>query len=76
MEKKREKYQKLVEECQENGLKTYYDPIEVRCKGFVRCSLSRGLAKIGICIESLEGMLRGSRTGIPVDMDKNGWSVA
>ena len=47
-ERKREKYQEFVEECQQNSWKTYYDPIEVGCWGFVGHSWSRAQAKIGI----------------------------
>ena len=47
-ERKRKKYQGLVKEYQQNGLKTYYDSIEVGYSGFVGHSLSRALAKIGI----------------------------
>lgn len=47
-ERKHEKYQELVERCQQNGWKTYFDPIEIGCRGFVGHSLSKALAKIGI----------------------------
>ena len=47
-ERKRSKYQELVEQCQQKSWKIHYDPIEVGCRGFAGQSLGRALAKIGI----------------------------
>ena len=42
-ERKRSKYQELVEQCQQKSWKIHYDPVEVGCRGFAGQS-----AKIGI----------------------------
>ena len=47
-ERKRSKYQELVEQCQQKSWKIHYDPVEVGCRGFAGQSLRRALAKIGI----------------------------
>ena len=47
-ERKRSKYQELVEQCQQKSWKIHYDPVEVGCRGFAGQSLGRALAKIGI----------------------------
>ena len=47
-ERKRSKYQELVEQCQRKSWKIHYDPVEVGCRGFAAQSLGRALAKIGI----------------------------
>ena len=47
-ERKRSKYQELVEQCQQKSWKIYYDPVEVGCRGFAGQLLGRALAKIGI----------------------------
>ena len=47
-ERKRSKYQELVEQCQQKSWKIYHDPVEVGCRGFAGQSLGRALAKIGI----------------------------
>ena len=47
-ERKRSKFQKLVEQCQQKSWKIHYDPVEVGCRGFAGQSLGRALAKIGI----------------------------
>ena len=47
-ERKRSKYQELVEQCQQKSWKIYYDPVEVGCRGFTGESMDRALAKIGI----------------------------
>ena len=33
-ERKRSKYQELVEQCQQKSWKIHYDPVEVGCRGF------------------------------------------
>ncbi len=40
-ERKRAKYQELVEECRERGWRTFYEPIEVGCRGFAGRSLAK-----------------------------------
>ena len=47
-ERKRFKYQELVEQCQQKSWKLHFDPVEVGCRGFAGQSLGRALAKIGI----------------------------
>ena len=47
-ERKRFKYQELVEQYQQKSWKIHYDPGEVGCRGFAGQSLGRALAKIGI----------------------------
>ena len=47
-ERKRSKYQELVEQCQQKSRKIYYVPIEFGCRGFAGQSLGRALAKISI----------------------------
>ena len=39
-ERKRSKYQELVEQCQQKSWKIHYDPVEVGCRGFVEQSLA------------------------------------
>ena len=51
-ERKRPKYQELVEQCQQKSWKIYYDPEEVACRDFAGQSLDRALAKIGIVGEA------------------------
>ena len=41
-ERKRAKYQELVEECRSRGWRTFYQPREVGCRGFARRSLWTG----------------------------------
>lgn len=59
-ERKREKNQELVERCQQNGWKTYIDPLEMGCKGFVGHSLSKALSKIGIVGAAKKKVLKES----------------
>ena len=47
-ERKRSKYQGLVEQCQQKSWKIHFDPVEVGCRGFAGQSLGRTLEKIGI----------------------------
>ena len=47
-ERKKSKYQELVEQCHQKSWKIYYDPVEVGCRGFAGQLLRRALAKIGI----------------------------
>ena len=47
-ERKRAKYQELVEQCRSNGWSTLCEPFEVGCRGFAGRSLCRLLAKLGI----------------------------
>ncbi len=47
-ERKRAKYQELVEECRERGWRTFYEPIEVGCRGFAGRSLCKVLSRLGI----------------------------
>jgi hypothetical protein len=47
-ERKRTKYQQLVEECRENGWKTSCYPIEVGCRGFAGQSLWQALRSLGV----------------------------
>ena len=47
-ERKREKYQDLVDECKEKGWKTWCWPIEVGSRGFAGQSMWRMLKNLGI----------------------------
>uniref|UniRef100_A0A673L1F3 Junctional adhesion molecule 2b n=1 Tax=Sinocyclocheilus rhinocerous TaxID=307959 RepID=A0A673L1F3_9TELE len=47
-ERKRAKYQELVEKCRERGWRTFYEPIEVGCRGFAGRSLCKVLSRLGI----------------------------
>ena len=47
-ERKKSKYQQLVEECQERGWKAWCLPVEVGCRGFAGRSLWRSLRLLGI----------------------------
>ncbi|XP_059199347.1 uncharacterized protein LOC131979398 [Centropristis striata] len=47
-ERKREKYQELVEDCRRNGWKTRCMPVEVGCRGFASHSLSKAYGTLGI----------------------------
>ena len=47
-ERKREKYDELIEQCKLKGWRTHFDPIEVGCRGFAGQSISKALSKIGI----------------------------
>ncbi|XP_057679565.1 uncharacterized protein LOC130908002 [Corythoichthys intestinalis] len=47
-ERKRAKYQELVEECRGRGWRTFYEPIEVGCRGFAGRSLCKVLDRLGI----------------------------
>jgi hypothetical protein len=47
-ERKRIKYQQLVQDCRENGWKTWCLPIEVGCRGFAGQSLWSALRQLGI----------------------------
>lgn len=44
-ERKRAKYQELVEECRERGWRTFYEPIEIGCRGFAGRSLCKVLSR-------------------------------
>ena len=43
-----EPYQELVEECRERGWKTFYEPIDVGCRGFSGRSLCKVLSRLGV----------------------------
>lgn len=47
-ERKREKYQELVEDCWRNGWKTKCMPVEVGSRGFASHSLSKAYGTVGI----------------------------
>ncbi len=47
-ERKREKYQELVEDCRRNGWKTRCMPVEVGCQGFASYSLNKAYGTLGI----------------------------
>lgn len=47
-ERKRAKYQELVEECRDRGWRTFYEPIKVGWRGFAGCSLSNVLTQLGV----------------------------
>lgn len=47
-ERKRAKYQELVEQCQRRGWKARCEPIEVGCRGFAGRSLCKVLSLLGI----------------------------
>ena len=56
-EKKKAKYQPLLEDCQDRGWRTWNLPVEVGCRGFVGQSLWRCLGTLGI-----KGKSRGTAT--------------
>ncbi len=47
-ERKRLKYHKLTEECWRRGWKACCETIEVGCRGFAACSLSKIYTLLGI----------------------------
>ena len=47
-ERKRTKYQELVEECRERVWRTFYEPIEVGCRGFAERSLCKVQSRFGV----------------------------
>ncbi|TWW53841.1 hypothetical protein D4764_0194930 [Takifugu flavidus] len=47
-ERKHAKYQELVEECRGRGWRTFYEPIEVGCRGFAGRSLCKAFGRLGI----------------------------
>ncbi|TWW59865.1 hypothetical protein D4764_06G0013950 [Takifugu flavidus] len=47
-ERKHAKYQELVEECRGRGWRTFYEPIEVGCRGFAGCSLCKVFGRLGV----------------------------
>ena len=47
-ERKRLKYQELVEQCQDKEWKTWCFPVEVECRGFPAQSVWRTLGRLGI----------------------------
>ncbi|TWW62332.1 hypothetical protein D4764_04G0009790 [Takifugu flavidus] len=47
-ERKRAKYQELVEECRGRGWRTFYEPIEVGCRGFAGRSLCKVFGRLGV----------------------------
>ncbi|XP_077380867.1 uncharacterized protein LOC144020874 [Festucalex cinctus] len=47
-ERKRAKYQELVEECRGRGWKIFYEPIEVGCRGFAGQSFCKVLGRLGV----------------------------
>ena len=56
-ERKKAKYQPLLEDCQDRGWRTWNLPVEVGCRGFVGQSLWRCLGTLGI-----KGKSRGTAT--------------
>ena len=50
-ERKRLKYQQLVEDCQSNRYKMWCLPVEVGCRGFAAQSLWRAFRLLGITVE-------------------------
>ena len=58
-ERKRAKYQELVEECRSQGWKTYCEPLEVGCRGFAGRSLCKVLTMLG-----LNGEAKGRPSGL------------
>lgn len=47
-ERKWAKYQELMGECRERSWRTFYEPIEVGCRGFAGRSLCKVLGRLGI----------------------------
>ncbi|TWW80104.1 hypothetical protein D4764_10G0011340 [Takifugu flavidus] len=47
-ESKRAKYQELVEECRGRGWRTFYEPIDVGCRGFAGRSLCKAFGRLGV----------------------------
>ncbi|KAM9850143.1 tectonic-1 [Aulostomus maculatus] len=57
-ERKRAKYQELVEECRRNGWRARCEPIEVGCRGFAGQSLCRVYNVLGITGASKQRAIR------------------
>ncbi|RXN29637.1 reverse transcriptase [Labeo rohita] len=59
-ERKRAKYQELVEECRSQGWKTYCEPLEVGCRGFAGRSLCKVLTMLGLTSEAKRKAIRSA----------------
>ena len=52
------KYEKLVNNCKENGWKTWCFPFEIGCRGFIGRSANRAMSIIGLTGKEKVKMLR------------------
>ncbi|XP_063058826.1 uncharacterized protein LOC134452393 [Engraulis encrasicolus] len=59
-ERKRAKYQELVEECRSQGWKTCCEPLEVGCRGFAGRSLCKVLTMLGLTGEAKRKAIRSA----------------
>lgn len=59
-ERKRAKYQEVVEECRRQGLKTFCEPLEVGCQGFAGRSLCRVFEWLGLVGEAKQKAIRAA----------------
>ncbi|XP_041920594.1 uncharacterized protein LOC121684601 [Alosa sapidissima] len=59
-ERKRAKYQELVEECRSQGWRTYCEPLEVGCRGFAGRSLCKVLTMLGLTGEAKRKAIRSA----------------
>lgn len=59
-ERKRAKYQELVEECRSRGWKTYCEPLEVGGRGFAGRSLCKVLTMLGLTSEAKRKAIRSA----------------
>lgn len=59
-ERKRAKYQELVEECRNQGWRTICEPLEVGCRGFAGRSLCKVLSVLGLTGEAKRKAIRSA----------------
>ena len=59
-ERKRSKYQELVDECRRQGWKTIFEPLEVGCRGFAGRSLCRVFTQLGLVGEAKRKAIRSA----------------
>ncbi|XP_041934289.1 LOW QUALITY PROTEIN: uncharacterized protein LOC121697073, partial [Alosa sapidissima] len=59
-ERKRAKYQELVEECRSQGWRTYCEALEVGCRGFAGRSLCKVLTMLGLPGEAKRKAIRSA----------------
>lgn len=59
-ERKRAKYQELVEECRRQGWRTRCEPLEVGCRGFAGRSLSKVFTLLGLTGEAKRKAIRSA----------------
>ncbi|XP_029688563.1 uncharacterized protein [Takifugu rubripes] len=69
-ERKCAKYQELVEECRGRGWRTFYEPIEVGCRGFAGRSLCKAFGRLGITGTAKKRLLKGKLNQCTIDSVK------